>query len=411
MQSPDFIDQFLQLTDRTRTPEIFRLWSAIAMLGGALERRVWIKNGDGTVYANNFILLVAPPGVGKFVIEEVRQLWSEACQPGTKIPAFHVAPDNMTNAGLIDTIAESSTTFLPPGEPPFKYHSLLVAAEEFSVLVPKYDMEYIGTLNSIWNNKGNHEERRRHGMNKHTKIINPQLNMLAGAQPSYLSSLFPEEAWTTGLGRRLMMIYSSETPKISLFAKSDRPKELRQEILDRLAKFYSLFGPVKWEESAMHEIDSWYMSGEEPVPQHSKLVSYNKSRGVFALKLSLIASLSRSNEMVIRKMDVDRGLGWLLEAERVMPDIFRAMVGRSDKDVIAEMHMYVTAKYAQTAGKPPLERKVKGEDIRRFLLERVPHEKVASIIDAAEKANIIARMGGTQDDYMPRPKWTSGGGD
>jgi len=29
--------------------------------------------------------------------------------------------------------------------------SLLVAAEEFSVLVPKYDMEYIGTLNSIWN--------------------------------------------------------------------------------------------------------------------------------------------------------------------------------------------------------------------------------------------------------------------
>src|SRR5438067_5724999 len=93
----DFIESFLKLTEGTRTPELFRLWSAIALVGGALERRVWINNGDGTVFPNMFILLVAPPGVGKFVIEEVRSLWTESCEPGTKIPAFHVAPDNMTN--------------------------------------------------------------------------------------------------------------------------------------------------------------------------------------------------------------------------------------------------------------------------------------------------------------------------
>ncbi len=400
---PDFIEQFLELTEGTRTPAIFRLWSGIACVAGALERRVWISNGDGTVFANMFTLLVAPPGVGKFVIETVKSLWSDACQPNTKIPAFHVSPDSMTNASLIDTLSESSTTFLPPGEPPFKYHSLLVPAEEFSVLVPKYDMEYIGTLNSIWNNKSKHEERRRHGPAKKTVIENPQLNILAGVQPSYLASLFPEEAWSTGLGRRLMMIYSSETPKLSLFYKANRRDGLKADLLTRLNSFYGLYGTMRWTESAMHHIDKWYMNGEEPVPQHTKLSYYNKSRGVFALKLSMISAVARSNEMIIIDEDIERALGWLLEAERVMPDIFRAMVGKSDKDVLAEMQMYVTAKYAQSKPKP-----VSGEFIRRFLLERVPHEKVSSLIDAAEKANIIARVGGSVDDYLPRPKWGSG---
>jgi len=342
------------------------------------------------------------------VIEDVRQLWVDACEPGTKIPAFHVAGDSMTNASLIDSMAEAATTFIPPGQPPFKYHSLLVAAEEFSVLVPKYDMEYIGTLNSIWNNKSRHEERRRHGKQQKTIIDNPQLNMLAGVQPSYLASLFPEDAWSTGLGRRLMMIYSSETPKLSLFYKAKREEGLRSKILHRLSQFRGLFGNMQWEEEAMLFIDQWYMSGELPVPNHSKLQFYCKTRGVFALKLALIASISRSNEMVIRLEDCDRALGWMLEAERVMPDIFRAMVGKSDKDVISEMHMYVTAKFGSMAGKPLAERKVKGEAIRQFLLERVPHEKIESIIKAAEAANIIARVGGTQDDWVPRPKWGPG---
>lgn len=401
----DFVDSFLRLTEGTRTPALFRLWSGIALLAGALERRVWITNGDGTVFPNMYTLLVAPPGVGKYVIEYVRQLWTDSCEFGTKIPAFHVAGDSMTNASLIDSMAEAQTTFLPPGKPPFKYHSLLVAAEEFSVLVPKYDMEYIGTLNSIWNNKAKHEERRRHGKQQKTIIDNPQLNMLAGVQPSYLASLFPEDAWSTGLGRRLMMVYSSETPKLSLFHKANREHNLQDKVLYRLSQFRSLYGNMQWEEEAMSLVDDWYMNGELPVPSHSKLQFYCKTRGVFALKLALIASISRSDEMIIRKEDVDRGLGWMIEAERVMPDIFRAMVGKSDKDVISEMHMYVTAKFGSMAGKPLSERMVQGESIRQFLLERVPHEKVESIIRAAEAANIIARVGGTEDKWVPRPKW------
>lgn len=396
----DIIEQFLSYTEGTRSPRIFRLWAAIGMVAGALERRVWLKNGDNIVFPNLYTLLVAPPGVGKFVIELVRDMWRETSQGTTKIPAFHVAADSMTNASLIDTLSDSTTTYVGTGALPFRYHSLLIAAEEFSVLLPKYDMEYIGSLNSIWNNKSKYEERRRHGPSKKTEILNPQLNILGGVQPSYLASIFPEEAWSTGLGRRLLLIYSSETPRFSLFHESQVDPSLRSQIIKRLSEFYGLYGHMRWESDAMETIDSWYMGGELPVPTHPKLEFYNRTRGVFLLKLSLIAAVSRNNEMVIRKEDILRALDWLLEAEKVMPDIFRSMVGKSDKDVIGELHTYMSARFAAQRSKA-----IEGEFIRRFLLERVPHEKVESLIQAAEKANIIARVGGTTDQYIPRPKF------
>lgn len=402
----DFIETFLLHTEGSSSPPLFRLWSAISLLAGACERRVWIEVGQRKSYPNLFVLLVAPPGVGKFIIEEVRELWSEVCQPGTKIPAFNVAPDSMTKASLIDTLAKSTTMFLGTGGAPYKYHSLLVAAEEFSVLLPAYDMEYIGVLNSIWSNKERHEESRRHGPARSVVIDRPMLNMIGGAQPAWLSALFPEEAWSTGLARRLVMIYSTETPHRSLFYDPGTDATLRQKVLDLLGEISQLFGRLRWEGPAMEALDKWYMSGGPnvggaPVPEHSKLQHYNRSRGYFALKLCIIAALARSREMVIRLADVDRALGWLLEAERFMPDIFRAMLGKSDRDVLDELHMYASAMFQRSGAR----KKVAGEDLRRFLLERVPHEKVETLIGAAERANLLARIGGTQDDWIPKARF------
>lgn len=406
----DFIDLFLHYTEGDISPEMFRLWSAISLVAGALERRVWIKNGSRFAYPNLYTLLVAPPGVGKGIIENVRDLWTETCQPGTKTPAFHVAPDSMTKASLIDTLEEASTSFLGTGGAPFRYNSLLVAAEEFSVLLPAYDMEYIGVLNSIWQNKARHEERRRHGRKQQTMIENPTLNLLGGAQPAWLAALFPEEAWNTGLARRLVMIYATDTPHRSLFYDPEVDESIRALVLKRLGDMSGLYGQMQWEGEAIQSLDGWYMRGDPlmggpPVPEHSKLQHYNRSRGLLALKLCIIASIARSLEKVIRLIDVERALGWLIEAERRMPDIFRAMVGRSDRDVIDELHMYLMALFQRD------KKKVPGEALRRFLLERVPHEKVETIIAAAERANIIARVASASaadsDNWIPRPRYNN----
>lgn len=401
-EEEDFVMQFMAYSEGINSPPLFRLWSAIALVAGALERRVWAKAGRNITYANLYTLLVAPPGVGKFIIEEVRGLWAGATQPGTKIPAFRVAPDSMTKASLIDNLAKAEKRFLPPGKPPLEYHSLLIPAEEFSILLPAYDMEYIGVLNGIWNNKEEHKESRRYGKSPEVAIPRPQLNILGGAQPAWLANLFPEDAWNTGLARRMLMIYSTDTPHRSLFYEPDTPEGLRRALLQRLGSMSQLYGQMKWEPAAAEALDEWYMkgppnSGGPPVPEHTKLQHYARSRGHIVTKLVVIASASRSPELIIRERDVSRAIGWLLDAERVMPDVFRAMVGKSDKDVIAELQMFALAKFGRTR------QSIRGEDLRVFLLERVPHEKVETLLMAADRAGIVVREAGG-DTWMPRAR-------
>lgn len=394
----DFILDFMALTEGTPSPDLFRKWSGIALVAGALERRVWVKAGTKVAFPNLYVLLVGPPGTGKFIIEDARAIWTETRELNRNAPAFRVAPDSMTKASLMDTLAKSKQIKIAPQGPPLVYHSLLIAAEEFGVLLPDYDQAYIASLNSIYNNKPLHEESRRTGSVRELKIEFPQLNILGGVQPSYLATTFPEEAWSTGLARRLIMIYCPEPAKRPLFYEPMLPFDARPHLLEKLSQFSVIMGQMLWEPAAAEAIAKWDESGGPPIPTHSKLSHYIRSRTLHALKLAMVSAVARTGMLVIQEIDVRRAIGWLTEAEALMPDIFREMVGKSDSQVVEELHYFVTSAYARTR------KAVKASLIYNFLYTRVPSDKVERIFQVAERANILARVAGTQDEWLPRPK-------
>lgn len=398
-QWSDFIGEFMDYSEGVMSPAIFRKWSAIALCAGALERRVWARTGKNTTYPNLYTLLVAPPGVGKLIIEDVRNLWTLTVEPGGKSPAFKVAPDNMTKASMIDRLAKTKTTKIPAQGPPITYSSLLVAAEEFSVLMPNYDLEFIGVWNSLYGNKILHEEARRHGPAKEVRIEYPQLNILSGVQPAILGSTFPEEAWSSGLARRIIMIYAGEGPLIDIFAETESGPDLRSQLLRKLSHFSAIYGQMQWEDDAADLLRKWHLAGGPPIPTHTKLVDYCRSRTQFIIKLTIISSISRSGRFCIGLNDVQRAMEWLFEVEVTMPDIFRAMTGRSDRQVIEELYIFAVQLFRQRGKKP-----VDGASLRAFLLDRVPHEKVESLLRVAESSNVLDRVGGTADLFLPSPK-------
>lgn len=396
---------FMTLTQDVLSPDIFRLWAGISLVSGALERRVWLQNSQGSVFPNFYILLVAPPGVGKQVIDRVKDLWRDVCEPGTKIPAFHVAPDSMTKASLIDTIAKSKRMHLPPTGGPQHHHALLVPAEEFSVLLPAYDMEYIGTLNALWNNKASHHEVRRTGAKTDVNIEYPYLGILGGAQPAWLASIFPEDAWNTGIGRRMIMIYSSQTPWKDVWAEYEDRPDVRKSILGRLGLLSKAWGRMHIERQAAEALSDWDRDGRKPEPQHAKLAHYNASRNFQLIKLTIVSAASRGelfdspSKPAVRLEDVQRAQSWLFDAEKLMPDVFRAMLGKSDKDVLDELHLYASGEFLRT--KAPIE----GHTLRQFLLDRVPHDKIESLLNLADKAKLVERLAGGGDSWTPKPRY------
>ena len=398
----DFVTDFMSFTEGALSTDLHRRWAAISCIAGALERRVWIRVGDRLAYPNLYVVFVAPPGSGKYIIQTIKDLWLDTIEPGSDRPAFHVAPDFVTRASLIDDLLAAKCSRITPSGL-VTYHSLLAAPEEFEVLLPSYDSSFISILNDLWNNKPSHRETRRHGPAKDITIVNPTLNILAGATPAYFTAHFPDEAWNTGLIRRIIMVYSQEAPLKDIFLETPDQSTLHKLLLSRLSTISGLYGEASWSPEAMKLIREWHLGGQEPKPTHSKLAYYNASRSHLVIKLALVSAVSRSGHSHIDLVDAKRAFHWLFETEAIMPDIFRAMVGKSDAQVIEELWYFVQSFWSKNKQKP-----LQTKDLKKFLGIRLPSEKIPHVLELAEGMDVIARVAGTQDAWIPRPKHLHG---
>src|SRR5690606_28679047 len=178
------IESFTEATSNVPSPEIFRKWSAIVAVAGALERRVKVCTADGEIFANLFVLLVSPPGVGKTqAARKTAELWQ-------RTDYLKVAPDDITKAALIDAIDNAKQVFVPEGKPldMMYFHSMQVVADELGVLLPAHDLSFMSVMNKMFDCVDFYRESRR-GRDEDLNIEKPQITMLAGTQPDFLASL------------------------------------------------------------------------------------------------------------------------------------------------------------------------------------------------------------------------------
>lgn len=393
----DFIEDFLAYTDGIASPERFRLWAAISAVAGACERRLWLETTVGILYANLFVLLVAPPAVGKsLALSPVRKLWRDSKD-------FHVAPNSVTKAGLLDELAKAKTTkLINGGRDLFEYNCMLIASSEFGVLVPAHDTEFLSVLIDLYDNPSEFRESRR-DKTRCVDIINPMLNIIAGTQPGFLAGMLPEEAWSMGFMSRNIMIYAGSGPKLDLFNFDSRDNSKWPAMLKQLEEIKALIGRMEFTPEYTEAVQAWLNAGQQPVPEHSKLQHYNGRRLLNALKLSIISAISARKELVLKLSDWERALGWLLEAEVHMPDVFREMQNRSDGAIIQELHFYMW-KWYMSHKKEPMHENM----LVSFLSNRVPSEKILKIIEISCRSDIIKQLEGTKL-FIPLAKTQHGG--
>lgn len=403
--SDDWITNFMTFTEGLPTPEIFRLWSGISTIAATLERRVWVATGRGVIYPNLFVVLVAPPAVGKSVAidQSIR-----AIQTATGLVAkeytqgkLNLAPIDLTPASLIDVLSASSRRApVNNGTDLIEYSSLYVAIGELGVLMPGHDLHMISILNYLYDNPTHYSQQRRSLGKDAITITNPGLNILSGTQPAFLASTLPEEAWGMGFASRLLLIYASSGPLVDLFDSGEQDPKMFQALVKGLSRMYANYGLIRWEEDAMKEMKHLHATGIPPVPDHSRLQHYVGRRSLQLIKLAMVSCCSRGHH-TISVSDVHRARMWLLGAEALMPDIFRDMVGKSDGQVIQELHLFLWKLWAKDR-KPIHEAR-----LFDFLRSRVPSEKVQKIIEIAERSDIIVRQAGSSL-YTPRPKHEHG---
>ena len=395
----NWIEQFCYLTNVSGAPEIFRVWSGISAVAAALERRVWVDVGLGPLYPNMYVILVSPPGIGK--TELTSRVWNilDSLSTGAA-DGLQLAPSSMTAASVIDALRDAERKFYTPGNflDPMLYNSLAIVSNELGTLLPAYDPEMMNRLTDIYDCKSYSERRRTRELN--FKINNPQINFLAGTTPGHLTNSLPEGAWDQGFLSRTLMIFNSERVVRPLFQTKPNSEAEWRIITNDLTHIFNMAGEFKFSPSAANSINAWHLSGGQPAPDHPRLRNYNTRRTAHLLKLCIVASASVSDSQIIELEHFQRALDWLIEAEVMMPDIFKAMVINADMKAIEECWHFAYAVFIKE------QQPVAEHRLVAFLTERVPVQNVMKMLQMMEASRILDKklVGDVGYAYQPKPR-------
>lgn len=354
-----------------------------------LERRVWSRTKGSNLYPNLYLMLVGPPGIGKSAII------SHAERLARNITEIFIAPSSVTSASLVDAMSNAARTIFHPA--PVQFNSLQTFSSELQNFLPEYEAKIMGMLTKLYDCEL-YEELRRTAKVQHTKIDNPQLSILAGTTPSYLSSFLKEEAWDQGFMSRTIMIFCDEMNESHLWEEGDREyhDELYKDLLADLRVVAGYYKQLTWHELARKEMTKWIENGRQPVPQHTRLKHYNSRRTAHLLKLSMVACIARGDtELEVTHDDLVIAQDWLFEAEAMIPEIFKSMVVTAEGRIIQDAHFYLITIHAN------MKKPVPEHYLINFLKDRIPSQNISKVIEVMVRAKMLR-----QEFNSPVPCYT-----
>lgn len=303
---------------------------------------------------------------------------------------------------MVDALVKAKRAIVCLPDPPLEYNSMFITADELTAFMHKYDDEAVGMMSAFYDNDVYAQHRR--GNDLKIKIKRPQLNIISGTTPANLIKFLPENSWEQGFTSRIIMVFSDERTIGDDFA--GHTPHLDEDLTHDLKSIYNLMGKFEVTQEYKDAVGDWRQLGEPPIPSHPKLIHYASRRRVHLYKLSMVSAVDRSDVLLLTKADFNRAMGWLLEAEAAMPDIFKAGAGNADAQAMDEIFHYV-----RTLSGPKL-LPVPEFKIVKFARERIPMHSVLRVIEIMEKSGQLVMtgfdkrlgqrmfVGRTADDYL-----------
>ncbi len=329
-QCPSWIEAFIEYTEFLETAPLFRKWVAIATIGAALERRVWINTGR-VLYPNLYTFLIGKAGIGKTAGIDI------ATDILREVPDFHLSPTSMSRASLVDSLAECKRSIVMLPNPMVEYNTMFVAVDELSALMHQWDTDLVSALTKFYDCNAFSEAKRKETL-RH-KLDRPQLSVLCGTTPSNLMDLVPATAWGQGFMSRVILIYSNEKSFRNIL---DVSRIGSTDVLVHDIKLIGAnYGEIKWNPAFNRLLHEWRESGCRPIPQHPRLADYCSRRVAHLLKLSMIACVDLGDKLVLTETHFRLALGWLLEAELNMGEIFSAGSTTVDARAMEEIEDFI----------------------------------------------------------------------
>lgn len=331
----DLLNGYIGYQENTEPPDIYKKWAGVSLIAAVLQRKCWLSWGPYNFYPNMYIILVGPPGKAR------KGTAMHPAKQHLKKLQIKVAAEATSREALIRRIAEAATTYnLDKTNKTIDlatHCSLTIFSDELTVFIGYNNKELMANLADWFDCAENWTyDTKTQG----TDVIqNLWVNMLGATTPELIQATMPLDMIGGGLSSRMLFIYARKKgKKAPCPMQSKDSMQIIKDVDHDLEMIYQMSGQFTVTENFLEDWIKWYMAKPENCPLGCRHLEYYwERREVHLLKLSMIMSASRSQEMIIRRCDLKRADEWLLEAERFMPNAFLGMGHRDDASVVAQI--------------------------------------------------------------------------
>lgn len=347
------------------------------------------------MFPNLYIMLVSHPGAGKSsAIGQATHL-IRSIRDGLRRVYF--TPDDATKASIIDAMKSQDKYQVLSNDEMFEQTPIYMAMDEIGTSLDFKHPELLAFLSKMFDPIPHYIEQKRGRGDKALTLVNPTMNILAGAQPKFLAEQVSEAAWGQGFMARFIMPYADPIEGLSIYSDHVMSSQDYNGLLNDLTEVFKLRGELSFSPDAKALLRKTDRNHFGIAPSHPRLTYYLSRRGLFLGKLMIISACSRDNSMTIRSVDVKRAMRWLAEAEQTMLRVFDEMSGQSDETVLKETHYAVLNEFKRTGDAVPI------SFLYNLLSRRVKSNSIDSVIRlACNRGDYNKGLDGTWATIIPK---------
>lgn len=295
----NFFQLYRHICGESEVPDIYHFWSTVSLLAATVEDRVWYeKFKHEQLFANLFILLVGPSGLGKgTAISQLLRL----AESGISINRYR---GRVTGAHLIDYLGKPTKDEW--GQKYLANPKLWLIMDELQNDVSTNkrmveDFIYLMTELYTASNYKIQTGTREHGQ---VNIERPIVNWLAGTNEDDLREILTTKLMRSGFTARTCFVFGNydfdkRCPRIIY---PDDYEEVFQHLCYRLWILQRTQGPFLVTEVAEAELDKWYM--KRPEPDEELLYSAWRRHHDLLLKFAMTLCLADGGPMVLQHKHV-----------------------------------------------------------------------------------------------------------
>jgi len=282
----------------TESPRRFWLWAGIFTITAAVQRQVWLPYGMEPLYANLYVMIVAPPGRFR---KSVPVSFAKKILTDLQVPVYVDSPTKRAlTMALEKSGKENHFTHNTVYHNQCAYALISKELSSFFAVDPKAMVEVLTDLFD------SHAEWKYETSGKGSDSLrNVCLNCLLASTPTWIANNLPADAIGGGFTSRFVLV--AETEKYKSVPRPAPPNEqLYNDLRADLAKISKIVGEFSWGPGAGEYFDEWYDALEKKVhvTKDRRLHGYIERMHIIAIKTAMALRLAYSHELVITISDI-----------------------------------------------------------------------------------------------------------